>query len=149
MTTTTTAPSGLSLVGHVVFDPQGADLGEVAGVYLDNASGQPEWAALRGVGGGISVVPLAGAAIYEDSIDVPFTRQQVDEAPYRRTRLARQLSEADETKLYRHYGQGGAQLSTAPSSTANEHDRRVATATDEGQGVASRAEEGASEVAEE
>ena len=107
--TTATSPPGLSFVGHAVFDGDGAELGEVVGVYLDHRSGQPEWAALRRLsGGGISVVPLTGASIYEDSIDVPFTTKQVEEAPYRRTRLARELSEAEEAVLYRHYGQSTA-----------------------------------------
>ncbi len=129
--TTTVAPSGQSLVGHAVFDPDGAELGEVAGVYLDSSSGEPEWAALRGGDGGISVVPLAGAAIYEDSIDVAFTRQQVEGAPYRRTTLPRQLSEAQEAKLYRHYGQGDAQArgqataSTEIASTAKDRAAQV------------------------
>ena len=155
MTTTTAAAGGLSLVGHAVFDPEGAELGEVAGVYLDNASGQPEWAALRRADGGISVVPLAGAAIYEDSIDVPFTRQQVEGAPYRRTTLARQLSEAQEAKLYRHYGQGDtepggpATASTEMAPAANEQGPPVTPGADQTQGVASTAKDLASEMAEE
>ena len=156
MTTTTSADSGLSLVGHAVFDPEGAELGEVAGVYLDNGSGQPEWAALRRADGGISVVPLVGAAIYEDSIDVPFTRQHVEGAPYRRTTLARQLSEAQEAKLYRHYGQGDAgpggpaTASTEMAPGANEQGRPVApTEADQTQGLASTAKDPAAEVVEE
>ena len=156
MTTATAAASGLSLVGHAVFDPEGTELGEVAGVYLDNASGQPEWAALRRADGGISVVPLARAAIYEDSIDVSFTRQQVEGAPYRRTTLARQLSEAQEAKLYRHYGRGDAEpggpatASTEMAPAANEQGPPVApTGADQTQGVASTAKDGDSEMAEE
>ena len=156
MTTTTSADSGLSLVGHAVFDAEGAELGEVAGVYLDNGSGQPEWAALRRADGAISVVPLAGAAIYEDSIAVPFTRQHVEAAPYRRTTLARQLSEAQEAKLYRHYGQGDdepggpATPRTEMAPGANEQGLPGApTEADQTQGVASTAKDPAAEVAEE
>ncbi len=145
--TTTGVPSGLSLVGHAVFDAEGAEVGEVAGVYLDNRSRRPEWAAVRRVGGGITVVPLAGAAIYEDSLEVPFTSEQVEAAPYRRMRPAPELSEDEEAELYRHYdegagGGGAATASRETASSAKQHGRQVAeTAADQGQGVASSAAE--------
>lgn len=149
--TTTNIPSPLSLVGHVAFDREGDELGEIAGVYLDRQSSQPEWAAVRLVGGGITVVPLADAVVYEDSLEVPFTRQQVAAAPYQRRRLSRELSEDEEAALYRHYSEGRGSLqaaSTEVASAAREQGQQVASAAqDQAQQVASAAQDQAQQVA--
>jgi hypothetical protein len=138
--TTTSIADPLSLVGHVAFDRDGEELGEVAGVYLDRTSSQPEWAAVRVVGGGITVVPLADAAVYEDGLEIPFTSQQVAAAPYRRRRLSRELSEDEEAELYRHYREGTGRSSAASTEVAS-------AARDQAQEVVSAARDQAQEVA--
>lgn len=136
----TSIPNPRSLLGYPVFDTDGAELGEIAGVYLDRGTGEPEWAALWLADGGVTVVPLAEADLYEDSAAIPYTRDQLEHAPYQRDELARELSEDEEEELYRYYHEGSAQVATAArqaaadaASTAKRQGERLAS-TAKGQG---------------
>jgi len=145
--TATMESNALSLTGYPVFDADGSELGQVAGVYLDRQTGEPEWAALQLSDGRITVVPLADAGLYEDSVDLPFGEQQVRAAPYQQDEIAPELSPDQETELYRYYGQDGIQgaareAATEVASTAKEQGREVASrARDQGREVASTARE--------
>ncbi len=147
--TATTVSNPLSMIGYPVFDSEGTELGEVAGVYLDQSTGEPEWAALRLTDGGVTVVPLAEAGLYEDSVDLPFDAQQVRAAPYQQHDLARELSPDQESQLYSYYGQGDPrEVATEVASTAEEQGRQVALrARDQSQQVASTARDQTERVA--
>ena len=91
-------------LGRVVVDRDGDKLGEVTDIYLDNETGRPEWAVVRTGLFGLrsSFVPLAEATQDGDQIQVPYQKATVKGAP--NIAPDGQLSQAEETELYRHYG---------------------------------------------
>jgi uncharacterized protein (TIGR02271 family) len=90
--------------GRTMVDPAGDKLGTIDAIYLDDETGQPEWATVTS--GLFSVrtafVPLAQAQDTGDSVQVPYDKQQVKNAPG--MEAGGQLSQDDEAELYRHYG---------------------------------------------
>ena len=91
-------------LGRVMIDRDSNKIGEVVDIYLDNETGQPEWAVVRTglFGMRSSFVPLADAGEVGDELQVPHRRLQVKEAP--NIEPDGQLSQAEEAELYRHYG---------------------------------------------
>jgi uncharacterized protein (TIGR02271 family) len=85
-------------------DPAGDKLGTIDAIYLDDETGQPEWALVTS---GLFIaktafVPLARAQATGDRVQVPYDKDQVKDAPSMET--DGQLSQDDEAELYRHYG---------------------------------------------
>jgi uncharacterized protein (TIGR02271 family) len=91
--------------GHDVVDPSGDKIGEIEDIYLDEQTDQPEWLAVRTglFGRRVSFVPLAEAQPSGDYVAVPYTKDQVKDAPHADPDDGL-LSEADEARLYEHYG---------------------------------------------
>jgi hypothetical protein len=91
-------------IGRVMIDRDHNAIGKVVNIYLDNQTGQPEWAVVRTglFGMRSSFVPLAEATEVDDEVQVPHPRTQVKEAPS--IEPDGQLSPAEEAELYRHYG---------------------------------------------
>lgn len=90
----------------VVTDGDGVKIGSISDVYLDE-NGNPEWVT---VSTGLfataeSFVPLADATITGDDISVPFTKQQVKDAP--RTEADGDLSDTEEQELLAYYATSG------------------------------------------
>jgi uncharacterized protein (TIGR02271 family) len=85
-------------------DPAGDKLGTIDAIYLDDETGQPEWALVyTGLfTANTTFVPLAQAQDTGDSVQVPYDKQQVTDAPT--MQADGQLSQEDEAELYRHYG---------------------------------------------
>lgn len=102
----------LSNNGAVV-DEEGNAIGAIRQVFLDAQTGQPVWATVTlGVrGGAASVVPLAPARLSEDTLRLPFCRDEVNCAP--RVGAAQCcLGQDDEAGLVHHYGMHPAAWST-------------------------------------
>jgi sporulation protein YlmC with PRC-barrel domain len=92
-----------SLIGRRVLDSQGVKIGTVDEVYLDDATGVPEWAAVRtGFFGRDAFVPLATGELVDDTLRVPYDKALVKDAPD--FGVGRHLSPEQELQLYRHYG---------------------------------------------
>jgi hypothetical protein len=91
-------------LGRVVVDRDNNKIGEVVDIYMDNETGQPEWAVVRTglFGMRSSFVPLAEAREVGDELQVPHQKLEVKEAP--NIEPDGQLSEVEEAELYRHYG---------------------------------------------
>ena len=87
--------------GRDVLGPDGERLGAVELIFLDEATGVPEWV-LVSLDDGSAFVPLAGASVEERAIRVEQPRERVADAP--RPEPAETLSVADERRLYEHYG---------------------------------------------
>jgi Uncharacterized protein conserved in bacteria len=90
--------------GRTMVDPAGDKLGTIDAIYLDDETGQPEWAT---VNSGLftsktAFVPLAQAQPMGDSVQVPYDKQQVKNAPSMEADGS--LSQDEEAELYRHYG---------------------------------------------
>jgi uncharacterized protein (TIGR02271 family) len=85
-------------------DRDGDRIGTIDAIYLDDQTDQPEWALVNtGLFGTKSTfVPLAQATQTDDDVQVPYDKQLVKDAP--RIEADQHLSEAEEQRLWRHYG---------------------------------------------
>jgi uncharacterized protein (TIGR02271 family) len=90
--------------GRTLVDRDGSRVGTVDAIYLDDQTGQPEWALVNtGLFGTKSTfVPIFQAAQTGDDVRVPYDKQLVKDAP--RVDPDQHLSEAEEQQLWRHYG---------------------------------------------
>jgi uncharacterized protein (TIGR02271 family) len=96
-----------SLRSATVYSSDGDKIGKVGDVYLGDETGQPEWVTVKTglFGTSETFVPLAQASTDGDEIRVPFTKDQVKDAP--RTEADGQISPEEEDRLFSHYGMGG------------------------------------------
>ncbi|PLW72296.1 PRC-barrel domain containing protein [Streptomyces sp. SCUT-3] len=104
-----------SLIGRKAYDRNGARLGVVDEVYLDDATGEPDWAAVRtGLFSRDVLVPLEPSELVGEELRVPFEKALVKSAPD--YGVGRHLSPEQEMELYRHYGIDvmGAEPPSAP-----------------------------------
>jgi uncharacterized protein (TIGR02271 family) len=90
--------------GATVVDRDGDRVGTIDAIYVDDQSGQPEWALVNtGLFGTRSTfVPVAQATSSGDQVQVPYEKQLIKDAP--RMDPDGHLSEAEEQELWRHYG---------------------------------------------
>jgi uncharacterized protein (TIGR02271 family) len=91
--------------GATVVDSAGEKIGTVDDIYLDRASGEPEWAAVKTglFGMKSSFVPISGASRAGDGeLRVDVTKDQVKDAP--KIDADGELSTEEEQRLYQHYG---------------------------------------------
>jgi uncharacterized protein (TIGR02271 family) len=90
--------------GRTMVDSAGDKLGTIDGIYLDDETGQPEWATVSSglFSAKTAFVPLAQAQDTGDSVQVPYDKDQVKSAPG--MEADGQLSQDEEAELYRHYG---------------------------------------------
>jgi len=91
------------LIGHKAVDRNGDKIGTIDEVYLDDATGEPEWAAVRtGLFGRDAFVPLTTSEFVSDELRVPYEKSQVKDSPD--FGAGQHLSPAQELQLYRYYG---------------------------------------------
>jgi uncharacterized protein (TIGR02271 family) len=90
--------------GRTMVDRDGNRIGPIEAIYLDDQTGQPEWALVNTglFGTKSSFVPLAQATQTGEEVRVPYDKQLVKDAP--RVDVDQHLSEAEERQLWRHYG---------------------------------------------
>ncbi|MEV1007099.1 PRC-barrel domain-containing protein [Streptomyces sp. NPDC049881] len=92
-----------SLIGRKALDRDGTKIGTVDEVYLDDATGVPEWAAVRtGLFSRDAFVPLEPSELVGGVLRVPYERALIKEAPD--FGVGRHLSPEQELQLYHHYG---------------------------------------------
>jgi uncharacterized protein (TIGR02271 family) len=109
--------------GRTMVDPAGDKLGTIDAIYLDNETGQPEWATVTSglFTAKTAFVPLAQAQDIGDSVQVPYDKQQVSDAPS--MEVGGQLSQDEEAELYRHYGLDYSEHRSDSGLPAGERDR--------------------------
>jgi uncharacterized protein (TIGR02271 family) len=109
--------------GRTMVDPAGDKLGTIDAIYLDDETGQPEWALVyTGLfSTKAAFVPLAGAEATGDAIQVPYEKAQVSDAPS--MEAGGQLSQDEEAELYRHYGLDYSEHRSDSGLPAGERDR--------------------------
>lgn len=91
-----------SLIGRKAFDRNGTKIGTVDEVYLDDATGEPEWAAVRtGLFSRDAFVPLEPSEVVDETLRVPYERSLIKDAPD--FGVGRHLSPEQELQLYHHY----------------------------------------------
>jgi hypothetical protein len=105
-----------NLIGRKAFDRTGAKIGTIDEVYLDDATGVPEWAAIRtGLFSRDAFVPLEPSELIEGTLHIPFDRSLIKDAPD--FGVGRHLSPDQELQLYHHYG-----LDVSPAPSLPDHD---------------------------
>ena len=111
--------------GHVV-GTDGDKIGGVGQVYADDNTGQPNWVTVKTglFGTRESFVPLEGARVDGDDIVIPYTKDQVKDAPG--VDPDGHLDPAEEDRLYQHYSLGNGQRTYTDATTGR--DDRDATA---------------------
>jgi uncharacterized protein (TIGR02271 family) len=120
------------VIGRSAYDSNGDKIGSVGHVYLDDETGQPEFASVNTglFGMNESFVPVTNATLQDDRLVVPFTKDQVKDAPNVDVDNGH-LDQAEERRLYEHYGMtyserssdsgfadGGTGLATGTTGTA-------------------------------
>jgi uncharacterized protein (TIGR02271 family) len=100
--------------GEQAHGRDGEKLGTIADIYLDRDTGEPEWAAIKTglFGTKVSFAPLADATHSGDGVQLPYTKDQLKDAPT--AEADGELSQDEEAALYRHYG---LDYSEAPSDS--------------------------------
>ncbi len=91
-------------IGADVVDRDGDKIGTLDTVYMDRATGQPEWLAVTTgmFGRNQTFVPVAGVTHLESDLQAPYEKAFVKNAP-NIDPDAGQISEAEEAELYRYY----------------------------------------------
>jgi uncharacterized protein (TIGR02271 family) len=117
--------------GATMVDRDGDKVGPVEAIYLDDQTGEPEWALVNTglFGTRASFVPIAQASGSGGQVQVPYDKQQVKDAP--RVDPDQHLSEAEEQELWRHYGldyDSGYPTDTADQDRDGGYDRAQETA---------------------
>jgi hypothetical protein len=96
----------VSWAGHRLDDIGGGAVGKVEGTYVDAESGRPEWLLSRmGRFGHYCLVPARDAVGGVDRVWIPYTRDQIRQAP--KIEPKAELTRAREDELLAHYGIGG------------------------------------------
>ena len=89
--------------GQTLVGPDNDKIGEIADVYLDRQSGEPEWLAVKTglFGSNLSFVPIREANASGDGVTVPYDKALVKDAP--NVEADGELSPEEERRLYEHY----------------------------------------------
>jgi uncharacterized protein (TIGR02271 family) len=135
--------------GRTLVDETGEKIGKIDELYYDEEGGQPEWALVSTgmFGSKKTFVPIRSASPTGEDLQVPVSKDQVKAAP--RIESDQELSEAEERRLFEHYGvpyttEGSTTAQGAPNaadSATGETGRSAAGlqggtgATDRGNGV--------------
>jgi uncharacterized protein (TIGR02271 family) len=113
--------------GQHLLAQDGSKIGKIDAIYLDDHSGEPEWALVNTglFGTRSSFVPIAQASSSGDGVTVPFDKDQVKGAP--NVDEDGHLSPQEEAELYRYYGRDdydrGGTAGTAGTTGTADHDR--------------------------
>ncbi|GAA3602598.1 PRC and DUF2382 domain-containing protein [Kineosporia mesophila] len=93
-----------SVIGQSLYAEDGTKIGKIGQVYVDEVHDQPEWVTVNTglFGKNESFVPLAEASMTDGGLRVPYTKDAIKDAP--NVSAEQHLSEAEERKLYEHYG---------------------------------------------
>ncbi|WP_426225711.1 DUF2382 domain-containing protein [Pseudarthrobacter sp. DSP2-3-2b1] len=131
----------LSKNGNVL-STDGDKIGSIGEVYADDDNGQPTWVTVKTglFGTSESFVPLETARVEGNDLVVPYSKDQVKDAP--RIDTDSHLDPAEEDRLYQHYQLGGAKtytdatrgsdagLATGRAGTSDSDDTRGAVGRD-------------------
>ncbi|WP_327046146.1 PRC-barrel domain-containing protein [Microbispora sp. NBC_01189] len=96
------------VLDHPVHDSNGDKIGDVAHVFLDDATGLPKWLCVKTglLHAKQTFVPLHEANVTADGIEVPYDKEHVKNAPDVDLEEGGHLSAEQERLLYRHYDMG-------------------------------------------
>lgn len=111
--------------GRNVIDQHGRAVGVITDLYVDEASGRPEWAVVRTglFSHRVTFLPLSSATPSGLRVQVPFDQRQIHDAP--NIDPDGHLSAEEEARLYQHYG-----LDYGPAERSGADSEFIAPATD-------------------
>jgi uncharacterized protein (TIGR02271 family) len=92
-------------IGHDAYDRTGDKVGGIDQIFYDDATGRPEWIALRTgwFGTNVTFAPIAGSTVEgEDGLRLAYDKQLIKDAP--NIDVDDHLNEDEERALYAHYG---------------------------------------------
>lgn len=118
------------LARATAYDKTGDKLGSVKQVYVDDATGQPDFVE---VGHGLfgmssSLVPLRGHQLTGDELRLAFTKDRIKDAP--NIEDDAHLSDEDQAVIYRHYGLEGTRNVETYDADLRDYDRDRVTDRD-------------------
>lgn len=125
------------VIGSTLYGSGHEKVGKVGHIFLDNETGQPEFATVRTglFGQRESFVPLERAAADGGEVRVPYEAEQIKDAPNVDIEQG-ELSEQEERRLYEHYGmsysQPGAQSQQAGTQASGSPEGATGTGTQAG-----------------
>lgn len=117
------------VIGSTLYGSGNEKIGKVGHIFLDNRSGQPQFATVRTgmFGTRESFVPLDRAESRDGQVYVPHEAQQVKDAPNVDAEQG-ELSQQEEQRLYEHYGmtygESGAAAASGGVGTTGETGRQ-------------------------
>jgi uncharacterized protein (TIGR02271 family) len=128
--TTITKNQAQSWIGRKAYDSNGDKIGSIETVYLDDATGEPEWFAINTglFGTHVSFVPVDGATASGDELRLPYDKSFVKDAP--RVDADGHLDEGEEETLYRYYGRDRSAGWDRESAIARMRDSAMRTGGD-------------------
>ncbi|MET3810419.1 PRC and DUF2382 domain-containing protein [Arthrobacter sp. UYEF3] len=111
-----------------ILSTDGNKIGSIGQVYADDDNGQPTWVTAKTglFGTSETFVPLEGAQIQGDDLVVPYTKDQVKDAP--RVDVDGHLEPSEEDRLYQHYQLSGGDR-THTDATTDRDTRTAGTGT--------------------
>jgi hypothetical protein len=91
-------------IGSDAVDESGDKIGSIEDLYLDNASGEPEWFAIKTglFGTSQSFAPVRGYRLEGEEVRLPYAKDMVKDAPSVDPEDGR-LDSDEERRLYDHY----------------------------------------------
>ena len=121
------------VIGTTAYDPDGDKIGKVGQVYLDDATGEPEWVTVNTgfFGSSESFVPVRDAELAGDRLQVAHSKEKVKDAPHLGD--GGHLEPEEESRLYDYYGvssNGAAYGETEGHRTSEGHDTSGPTTDD-------------------
>ena len=93
------------VIGSTAYGQDGDKIGKVGQVFVDDSTGEPEFATVNTglFGTSESFIPLQRATFHDDRLTVPYSKDQVKDAP--NVDIEDQhLDESEAQRLYSHYG---------------------------------------------
>jgi uncharacterized protein (TIGR02271 family) len=114
------------LTGATVYGTDGNKIGSVGQVYLDNRTNSPQWVTVKTglFGTKETFVPLEQANLSGDRIEVPYSKDQVKDAP--RIDEDGELTPDEEDALYDHYSLTSTDdRNTETRTTTDDRDTRT------------------------
>jgi uncharacterized protein (TIGR02271 family) len=99
-----TTPDVRSWIDQDLVDSHQNKVGRISEVYVDRETGEPKFVAVKTglLGSKSSLVPIEEGQGHGDHVAVPYSKDQVKDAP--NIDADAELSEAEEQRLYEHYG---------------------------------------------
>ncbi|MDO5511485.1 PRC and DUF2382 domain-containing protein [Corynebacterium sp.] len=120
------------------YDADGEKLGSVKEVYINDASGQPDFVEVgHGLFGmGSSLVPLRGHRLDGENLKLAFTKDRIEDAPS--VDNDAHLTDEDQATIYRHFGLESTQNVETYDADVDTRDRAGYGTTDDRRDVVDR-----------